>query len=163
MCWTKCVAVCILQHLHRRMMGIKQRPSQRMQGWAVTVMNLKTCVLLVLHLSVCLFASHTPFSQMCCVVSHAGKVPFPSISGRLQRSVIREIDGTGPISCLVPFESAKLLRTSKKISQFIWDLLSFLCKCQTHTTKPMCSLTELTAQTHAHTHTRTHTHTHTYI
>lgn len=51
-----------------------------------------------------------------------GEVPFLSVSGRLQRSVIREIDGTGPISCLVPFESAKLLRTSKKMSQFMRDL-----------------------------------------
>lgn len=76
--------------------------------------------------------SHTLLSQRCCAVSHAGKVPFPSISGRLQRSIIREINGTGPISCLVPFESAKLLRTSKKMRQFIWGLASLLCKRQTH-------------------------------
>lgn len=57
-------------------------------------------------------------------VSQAAKVPFPSISGRPQRSAIGETNGAGPISCLVPFESAKLLRTSKKISQFIWDLLA---------------------------------------
>lgn len=107
-------------------------------------------------LSLYLSVSHTLFSQRCCAVSHNGKVPFPSISGRLQRSIIREINGTGPISCLVPFESAKLLRTSKKMSQFIWDLLSFLCKCQTHTTKPMLF-------THiSHSCTFMHTHTHTY-
>lgn len=87
----------------------------------------------VLFHSIFLFLSHTLLSQRCCAVSHAGKVPFPSISGRLQRSVIREINRTGPISCLVPFESAKLLRTSKKMRQFIWGLASLLCKCQTHT------------------------------
>ncbi|KAG7241183.1 hypothetical protein INR49_025926 [Caranx melampygus] len=38
---------------------------------------------------------------------------------RLQRSIIREINGTGPISCLVPFESAKLLRTSEILVFFI--------------------------------------------
>lgn len=106
-------------------------------------------------LSLYLSVSHTLFSQRCCAVSHARKVPFPSISGRLQRSIIREINGTGPISCLVPFESAKLLRTSKKMSQFIWDLLSLLCKCQTHTTKPMCSLRSQNC-TFMHTHTHIH-------
>lgn len=77
--------------------------------------------------------SHTLFSQRCYAVNHDGKIPFPSISGRLLSSIIREINRTGPISCLVPFESAKLLRTSKKISQFIWDLLFLVCKCQTET------------------------------
>lgn len=89
-----------------------QRPSPHMQG------KLVFSVTLSFFLSLKLF-----FSEVLCAVSHFGKVPFPSISGRLQSSVIREINGTGPISCLVPFESAKLLRTSKKMSQFIWDLI----------------------------------------
>lgn len=124
-----------------------QRPSPCMQSWVVTLGWIWNLCSLSLYL--------TLFSQRCCAVSHAGKIPFPSISGRLQRSIIREINGTGPISCLVPFESAKLLRTSKKMSQFIWDLLSLLCKCQTHTTKPMCSVIKVK-------YARTHTHTNTY-
>lgn len=124
-----------------------------MQGWVVNYDGFETYVVFhSISLFLSLSLSHTLFSQRCCAVSHAGKVPFPSISGRLQRSVIREINRTGPISCLVPFESAKLLRTSKKMSQFILDLLSSLCKCQTHTTKPMSSLTKLKFA-----HSRTHT------
>ena len=57
-------------------------------------------------------------------------VPFLPISGRLQRSVIREINGTAPIPRFVAFESAKLLCTSKKICQFIWYIyLASFCKC----------------------------------
>lgn len=102
-------------------------------------------------LSLYLSLPHTLSSQRCCAFSHAGKVPFPSISGRLQRSIIREINGTGPISCLVPFESAKLLRTSKKMSQFIWDLLSSLCKCQTHIQPSPCVHSQ-NSNLHIHAH-----------
>lgn len=135
---------CSLKHL-RRLVGVSAAQSTH-TGLGRHYDGFETCVLF--H---SIFLSHTLFSQRCCAVSHAGKVPFPSISGRLQRSIIREINGTGPISCLVPFESAKLLRTSKKMSQFIWDLSSSLCKCQTHTTNPMSLLTKLKLA-----HSRTH-------
>lgn len=109
---------------------------------------------LSLYLSLSLILSHTLFSQRCCAVSHAGKVPFPSISGRLQRSVIREINGPGPISCFVPFESAKLLRTSKKMSQFIWDLLSLIVQMSNTYNQSPC----------VHTHTQiSNLHIHTCI
>lgn len=87
-----------------------QQPSPHMQGWVHTT---NMCFYLSL--------SHSLFLRGV-VQSVYGEVPFLSVSGRLQRSVIREIDGTAPISCLVPFESAKLLRTSKKMSQFMRDL-----------------------------------------
>lgn len=115
-------------------------PVHACKGRVVAVMGLKTCVLF--HSS-CL--SGALFPQRCCAVSHAGKVPFPSISGRLQRSVIREINGTGPISCLVPFESAKLLRTSKKMSQFIVGFIVLIVQMsnnQTHVfTQKHCTVT----------------------
>ncbi len=130
-----------------------------MQGWVVNYDGFENLCCLSFYLSLSLSLSlththtHTLFSQRCCAVSHAVKVPFPSIFGRLQRSVIREINGTGPISCLVPFESAKLLRTSKKMSQFILDLLSSLCKM---------SNTYNQAQVSPH-KTQIYTFTHTYI
>lgn len=126
-------------------------------GSSLEMVDLKLVIShsLCLSVSLSLSLTHTLFCQRCCAVSGAGKVPFPSISGRLQRSVIGEINGTGPISCLVPFESAKLLRTSKKMSQFIWDLFSPLCKCQTHTPNRICSVTKPRKSctfTHSHMH-----------
>lgn len=79
------------------------------------------------------------------------KVPFPSISGKLQRSIIREINGTGPISCLVPFVSAKMLRTSKKMSKFI----GIYCACYANVKHiqplPMHLLTKLKCTQPPHT------------
>lgn len=136
----KCAAACET--------GGRITVAQSTHAGLVTVMDLKFVFSLTIFLSLTLSFLRGV------VQSITGKVPFPSISGRLQRSIIREINRTGPISCLVPFESAKLLCTSKKMSQFIWDFLSLLCKCQTHTTKPMCSLIKLT-----HSHSQTYTYT----
>lgn len=135
-----------------RLLYTSQRPSPRMQGWVVTTWCISNLCFLSLSLShtLSLSLSYTLFSQRCCAEGHAGKVPFPSISGRLQRSVIREINGTGPISCLVPFESAKLLRTSKKMNQFICDCIVLnVQKVKTHTAKPQLQCA------HSHTHTYT--------
>lgn len=139
--------------------GQNQQPSPRMQGAGLITTEgfFKTNVF---SFTLSFSFSHTLLSQRCCAVSHAGKVPFPSISGRLQRSIIREINGTGPISCLVPFESAKLLRTSKKMRQFIWGLASLLCKRQTHKhthTQTICpppppSYFEYSHNSNVHTH-----------
>lgn len=99
-----------------------------MLGWVVTRKDLKSIFSSSLPHTHTHKEAHTDMHTLSFLrdeVSQAVKVPFPSISGRPQRSAIGETNGAGPISCLVPFESAKLLRTSKKISQFIWDLLLY--------------------------------------
>lgn len=123
-----------------------QWPSPHMQGWVSTMMDLK------LVFSFTLSFSHT-LSFLRGVVQSVTlkKVPFPSISGKLQRSVIREINGTGPISCLVPFVSAKMLRTSKKMSKFI----GIYCACYANVKHiqplPMHLLTKLKCTQPPHT------------
>lgn len=131
----------------------QQQPSPRMQGWDTTMLTFETYVFLPFYLSV----SHTLFSQRCCTVTHKGKIPFPSNSGRLQRSIIRVIYRTGPISCLVPFESAKLLWTSKKESVYLG--FNVLKVQRSNTYKPKWSVHSKMTTSLSHTQTHVHMHT----
>lgn len=131
----------------------QQQPSPRMQGWDTTMLTFETYVFLPFYLSV----SHTLFSQRCCTVTHKGKIPFPSNSGRLQRSIIRVIYRTGPISCLVPFESAKLLWTSKKESVYLGFNVLKVQRSNTYNQNEVSTPKwQHLSLTHRHTHTCTH-------